>query len=124
MLQNADCRFRGFHGRPESIQALATALHRAREFGEGRTILILGDPGIGKSRLLREFAREIPAETCVLRGSAIEYARPAYGIIIEALESDVKAAGEAVRTLEGEGGEHADPGSARRRGFLAIERHL
>ncbi len=43
-----------FSGREEELELLTQAWERARS-GEGRLVLIVGEPGIGKSRLLKEF---------------------------------------------------------------------
>lgn len=47
----------GFVGRQAELQLLASEMARAVE-GGGRLILIAGEPGIGKSRLMDEFARQ------------------------------------------------------------------
>jgi class 3 adenylate cyclase/tetratricopeptide (TPR) repeat protein len=69
-LEAADpSRLSRFVGREAERAVLATALERALE-GEGGTVAIRGEPGVGKSRLLHEFARE-----CRERGLRVELVR-------------------------------------------------
>jgi class 3 adenylate cyclase/tetratricopeptide (TPR) repeat protein len=46
---------RPFVGRTEEVQQFETLLRSCRELKRGRVIIVRGDPGIGKTRLLREF---------------------------------------------------------------------
>jgi ATP-dependent Clp protease ATP-binding subunit ClpA len=51
-----------FVGREEELRLIITRWERTRE-GEGQVALIIGEPGIGKSRLVAEFhdrIREVP----------------------------------------------------------------
>jgi predicted ATPase len=48
-------------GREEELAMLARRWLRARD-GEGQAVLIGGEPGIGKSRIIREFQRHFAAE--------------------------------------------------------------
>ena len=48
-----------FVGREMQMQLLNNAWHEARS-GEGQNVLILGDPGLGKSRVTHEFVGAIP----------------------------------------------------------------
>jgi class 3 adenylate cyclase/tetratricopeptide (TPR) repeat protein len=62
-----------FVGRTRELEALQTLLARA-EAGQGQVVGIVGEPGIGKSRLLYEFAqtlRDTPAE--YLEGHCLPY---------------------------------------------------
>ena len=49
-------------GRTQQLEQLLAALERAQE-GRGAVSLITGEPGIGKSRLVRELRRRWPADT-------------------------------------------------------------
>ena len=50
----ADAGLTPFAGRRRELEFLGTAFESARE-GHGQVMFLVGDPGIGKSRLLREF---------------------------------------------------------------------
>ncbi|HEU4731214.1 MAG TPA: protein kinase [Kofleriaceae bacterium] len=59
-------------GREHEMQLLLASWRRARQ-GQGQVALLVGDPGIGKSRLTRELAAVVAADKprrIVLRGSA------------------------------------------------------
>jgi class 3 adenylate cyclase/tetratricopeptide (TPR) repeat protein len=68
------------HGREAELRALRAAWERAAA-GAGGALLVAGDPGVGKSRLLYEFVRGIEGgaghreleATCVSYGRAIPY---------------------------------------------------
>src|SRR5438552_1058855 len=73
-------------GRDRELEALNDAWHRASE-GEGAVVLLTGEPGAGKSRLLYEFLRGIEEHgvieletTCASYGRAIPY-RPVLEIL-------------------------------------------
>src|SRR5437763_582223 len=75
-----------FVGRPREMAALRSLMPRAEH--EGRRIApIGGEPGSGKSRLVREFAREAADEgALVLYGACDADIRTAYRPVIEALD--------------------------------------
>jgi len=50
-----------FVGRQAELDQLAAALRQARE-GRGTVIAIVGEPGVGKSRVLAEFRNTLPRE--------------------------------------------------------------
>ena len=50
-----------FLGRDHEIAALHDALKEARRGSRGRIVLVVGEPGVGKSRLLLEFALSLDA---------------------------------------------------------------
>ncbi|MEU7133017.1 BTAD domain-containing putative transcriptional regulator [Streptomyces sp. NPDC046261] len=52
-----------FAGRGEELARLAAAARAARE-GQGQLTLLLGEPGIGKTRLLTEFGRTVAGDGC------------------------------------------------------------
>lgn len=50
-----------FVGREDDLHLLLSRWERARE-GQGQLVLVMGEPGIGKSRLVEEFRAQIRAE--------------------------------------------------------------
>jgi DNA-binding CsgD family transcriptional regulator len=77
-----------FVGREAELATLLARLAAAGR-GEGGIMLVAGEPGIGKSRLLAEFGRRAEAAGwCVLRGRAYETAgMPPYLPFVEALRA-------------------------------------
>src|SRR3954468_20858589 len=75
-----------FVGRAAELERLRTLMPTAD--GEGRRVVLLGgEPGSGKSRLVREFAAEAAgAGTLVLYGACDAVVRTPYGPFVEALE--------------------------------------
>src|SRR5882757_4083312 len=73
-------------GRVSELEKLGTLLPRAE--GEGRRVaLIAGEPGVGKSRLVREFASAVvDSGALVLYGACDAAARAPYGPFVEALD--------------------------------------
>ena len=60
-------------GRDRELELLAAALERAIARREPQVVLVLGEPGIGKSRLAEEFARRASGRAGVFRGSCLPY---------------------------------------------------
>src|SRR5262245_51700840 len=62
-----------FVGRASELVQLAEALDLARA-GRGQVVAVVGEPGVGKSRLLWEFARSYRTEGClVLEAAGVSY---------------------------------------------------
>src|SRR3954464_2692960 len=82
-------------GRAAELETLRTLIPRAE--GEGRRVVLLGgEPGSGKSRLVREFAAQAAADgTRVLYGACDSVVRTPYGPFVEAL-------GQLARSMDGE----------------------
>ncbi|WP_067250661.1 helix-turn-helix transcriptional regulator [Microbacterium resistens] len=59
-------------GRDAELERLITALERARA-GESASVLVAGEAGIGKSRLLREFRDAVGDQAAVLTGWCLDY---------------------------------------------------
>lgn len=55
-------------GRQETLEVLLDSWHKAKN-GSGQVVLLTGEPGIGKSRLVQELKERIPAEG----GSELEF---------------------------------------------------
>jgi tetratricopeptide (TPR) repeat protein len=77
-----------FVGRDAEMEQLQTALQRARR-GHGEVVAVVGDPGVGKSRLFHELTRSHRAVGCrILQASAASYARAiAYSPVIDLLKA-------------------------------------
>ena len=84
-----------FAGRSQELTMLRTLLPQAD--GEGRHVALLGgEPGSGKSRLVREFAHEAAAEgVLVLYGACDAVVRTPYQPFVEALDQLVRQADQA-----------------------------
>jgi tetratricopeptide (TPR) repeat protein len=78
-------------GRDAELEALRSELDRTRE-GSPRLVTVVGPAGIGKSRLVEEFARGLSAEngsTTVARGRCLPYEEgPTYWPLAEILKAD------------------------------------
>ncbi|MET1002041.1 MAG: AAA family ATPase [Acidimicrobiia bacterium] len=75
-----------FVARPAEWQQLAKAWDAVRDGGRN-IVLVRGEPGAGKTRLVTEFARQIVAEGgIVLFGACREDGGPPFGAIVDALE--------------------------------------
>jgi DNA-binding CsgD family transcriptional regulator len=74
-----------FVGRSAELETMQDLLQRAG-VGAGRVALLAGEPGVGKTRLAREFAARAADRGCfVLWGAAYESATPPYGPWTQAL---------------------------------------
>jgi DNA-binding CsgD family transcriptional regulator len=79
-----------FVGRAQELAAARTLLPRAEDEG-GRVLLVGGEPGSGKSRLVREFAAESAAQgVLVLHGACDAVVHTPYGPLVEALDHLVR----------------------------------
>jgi DNA-binding CsgD family transcriptional regulator/tetratricopeptide (TPR) repeat protein len=75
-----------FVGRGRELAAARTLLPRGEDEG-GRVLLVGGEPGSGKSRLVREFAAEgAAAGVLVLHGACDAVVHTPYGPLVEALD--------------------------------------
>lgn len=98
-------------GRADELQRLQRAYRRVIRERRRRMVTLLGAPGIGKSRLVREFLRSLPEEATVLTGRCHSYgAGITYRPIVEMLraldgarwaEASARIEPESVRTLRG-----------------------
>jgi DNA-binding CsgD family transcriptional regulator/tetratricopeptide (TPR) repeat protein len=95
-----------FVGRAAELEILRTLMPRAE--GEGRRVaLIAGEPGVGKSRLVREFSLRVASEDAlVLYGACDAAVRNPYGPFVEALDRLVRVTGvEELRAALAGGGD-------------------
>jgi DNA-binding CsgD family transcriptional regulator/tetratricopeptide (TPR) repeat protein len=83
-------------GRENDLDSLRTAVRESRA-GSTRTVVVSGEAGIGKTRLVAEFLSHVPADTIVLRGQCIDLDRdaPPYAPIVTPLRALVAEIGEA-----------------------------
>jgi predicted ATPase/class 3 adenylate cyclase len=89
-------------GRDREIAALDAEFRRAAAGTECRLVTLLGEAGVGKSRLIEEFTRRVGDEAMVLRGRCLPYGdgitfwplaevlRQAAGIVPEDSEEDAR----------------------------------
>lgn len=78
--------FRSFLGRRAELDTLLTAFRNAKAAQQGATILLRGEAGVGKTRLVDEFVARVERERCtVLRGACLEYLSTPYQPFVEAL---------------------------------------
>jgi DNA-binding CsgD family transcriptional regulator/predicted negative regulator of RcsB-dependent stress response len=121
----ATATFERFAGRRGELDFLIETFVRAKSESAGAAVLIGGESGIGKTRLLREFTLRIQRERCaVLSGSCLEYVATPYEPFIEAFANEKNAA-LLEQELRGVATERAPNAEAERlRRFRSIEDHL
>ncbi|MBI4259583.1 MAG: tetratricopeptide repeat protein [Actinobacteria bacterium] len=90
-------------GRRRELALLRDAFDRARESRRSHLVTLLGEPGIGKTRLADELVAGLPDEVEVLSGRATDYGeRPTFSPVAEmvrrVLSIDEEAPDDLVRT--------------------------
>ena len=91
-----------FVGRDTELAALGRALARARD-GQGQIVAVVGEPGVGKSRLFYEFAHSHRSADClVLESGSVSYGRaspylPLIDLLKAYLRIEERDDGRAVR---------------------------
>jgi len=105
-----------FVGREAELGHLVDAFGRALEDSHCEVVTVLGQAGMGKSRLMEEFVRHVGGRAQVLRGRCLPYGdgitfwpiaealRQAAGIVFEDREEEARA---KLRSLAGKGREDA-----------------
>ncbi|HEY6779387.1 MAG TPA: AAA family ATPase, partial [Thermoleophilaceae bacterium] len=83
-------------GREAERTRLAEALHRA-ELGQGSVLLVVGDAGVGKTRLVRTVAED--ADARVLEARATQGAAVPYGGIVAVLRAYLRACPDGLGEL-------------------------
>ncbi len=86
-----------FTGRGDELRLLQREYATVVSRNECRLVTVVGEPGVGKSRLTREFVAQIPSEARVVRGTCLPYGS---GITFWAI-------GEIVRGLAGIHDDHS-----------------
>lgn len=77
-------------GRHDALAHLESA-YRATRAGQGRFVLISGEPGIGKSRLMRDFAARLEGQALIIAGAGHPDTRKMpYQPLIQALRLGIK----------------------------------
>lgn len=85
-----------FVGRNDELASLAQLRRDSHRYG--RFVLIAGEPGIGKSRLVKEFLRHVPhGRAAIGVGRALEHVQSPFAPWISALEAVSPAAARAIR---------------------------
>ena len=60
-------------GRDAELETLRSALRCSTDDGRCRLVTVIGEAGVGKSRLIDEFIRSVEGEASVLRGRCLPY---------------------------------------------------
>ncbi|HEX6208508.1 MAG TPA: adenylate/guanylate cyclase domain-containing protein [Actinomycetota bacterium] len=84
-----------FVGRSRERGLLLDTFERVRETSRPHLVTILGEPGIGKSRLAEEVLASVPEDVSVLRGSAGASGDETLGPIAQMLRDELDLAGVA-----------------------------
>ena len=107
---DGESRMTPFIGRADELAELRRALARAAGRGQACLVTVLGTPGIGKSRLVREFLATVPAgQATVLSARCRAYGRGlTYAPLAELLRSAPGGWDSVERALS------ADPGPGQR----------
>lgn len=88
---------RRFVGRREQLDLLKTRW-RATRTGQGSTVLVAGDAGLGKSRLVKEFCESgVGEHGVVVVGECLEYAPGPFAPFVDVLRALIRDRPEALR---------------------------
>jgi len=116
--------FEHFVGREPELARLLAAFRKTKAEGTGSALVIGGDAGVGKSRLLREFENRVRRERClVLHGCCVEYVSTPYEPFIDALIGGGHVL-PLERELRGLSERVVAPEVERLRRFRLVEEHL
>src|SRR5580692_10864872 len=116
--------FQRLHGRDEELNALLAWLRASRLQQSPVTVLVSGDSGVGKTRLIEEVAADaMLASACILRGAATGSVPQPYAPVIEALASG-RAPTEVVAALDSPADAPLDSQSDRMRRFALVIDYL
>src|SRR5262249_14509180 len=79
-----------FVGRDQELDVLSRALEQARA-GHGQLVALIGEPSVGKSRLVWEFTHSTRTHEClILEAGALSYGARPYSPLIALLKSYLK----------------------------------
>ncbi len=95
-----------FVGRREELASLERARRDSHRYGQ--CVIVAGEPGIGKSRLVKQFLAKIPGSRAVIGvGRAIDHVRSPFTPWIAAFDAISAPAAHAMRTGEASRGKDA-----------------
>ncbi len=78
-------------GRDEELALLAPVLQRVRRDGRTALVTLVGEAGVGKSRLFDEFRARLPMEVRVLKGRCLPYgSEAAFSALADALKREAE----------------------------------
>jgi class 3 adenylate cyclase len=78
-------------GRDEELALLSTILQRVRRDRHSALVTIMGDAGVGKSRLFEEFVARLPPTARVLKGRSLPYGSDvAFSALADALKREAE----------------------------------
>ena len=129
VARSARPRGRPLIGRDREIAALNAEFRRSVAEPESRLVTVIGEAGVGKSRLIEEFVRSSVGQAAVLRGRCLSYGdgitfwplaevlRQAAGIVAEDGEEDARA------KLESCLGERLADAASRVESVMGLSRH-
>jgi class 3 adenylate cyclase/tetratricopeptide (TPR) repeat protein len=80
-----------FVGRASELETLTAAVERVIKGTSPEVVVVLGEPGIGKSRLVDEFAARTTGRAAVYRGSCVPYGQSsAWSPVVEVVRSEAQ----------------------------------
>jgi predicted ATPase len=83
-------------GRRRDLDLLRWTVERAAETGRTHLVTVVGEPGIGKSRLVQELLAGLPEETEVLTGRASEFGEDVtFAPLVDLVRRQLGVSGEA-----------------------------
>ncbi|MGN6869142.1 MAG: BTAD domain-containing putative transcriptional regulator [Solirubrobacteraceae bacterium] len=88
-------------GRDEELKLALSVFGRAREKGEGHLLTVLGEAGIGKSRLVQELRQRVEGEASIILGRCLSYGQgvPFWPLREALTQASGEESREAVRGL-------------------------
>jgi class 3 adenylate cyclase/predicted ATPase len=117
-VENGHAPPHAFIGRADELEELAHTFRRARRSRQACLVTVIGSPGIGKSRLAREFIDTLPRdEVTVLSGSCSAYGK---GITYKPLAEMLRSYPGGWAALAGLLGDDSGPGSEAARALSTI----
>ncbi len=83
-------------GRRRELDLVRGAFERAVETSRAHLVTVVGEPGIGKSRLVQELLADVPEEAVVMSGRASEFGEdPTFAPLVDMIRRRLGVSGEA-----------------------------